>query len=155
MSILKATELVSNAVGETTALMETKIIPYLLLPKDHTTYYHYDGSLTTPGCQETVMWYILTEKLSISEQQVNLFLIVYFIVLFYLLTYFLFFLQLSIFKSVGTNNGTLNFNHRPTQTVGERTIYHQLDGYSVATIHLSNLVNVCFSLLLSKLLYFK
>ncbi|KAK9298115.1 hypothetical protein QLX08_008438 [Tetragonisca angustula] len=131
MSILKATELVSNAVGETTALMETKIIPYLLLPKDHTTYYHYDGSLTTPGCQETVMWYILTEKLSISEQ------------------------QLSIFKSVGTNNGTLNFNHRPTQTVGERTIYHQLDGYSVATIHLSNLVNVCFSLLLSKLLYFK
>ncbi|XP_068987560.1 carbonic anhydrase 6-like isoform X1 [Bombus flavifrons] len=131
MPILEAVELVSNAVGKTTALMGTKIIPYRFLPKNHTTYYHYDGSLTTPGCQEIVMWYILADKLTLSEQ------------------------QLSIFRSVGTNNGTLIFNHRPTQSVGERTVYHHLDGYSAATTHFSNLLNVCFSLLLTKLLYFK
>lgn len=73
MPILEAVQLVSNAVGKTTALMGTKIIPYRFLPKNHTTYYHYDGSLTTPGCQEIVMWYILAEKLTLSEQQVNLF----------------------------------------------------------------------------------
>lgn len=72
MPILKATELISNGIGKSTELNESKFIPSLFLPKDHTTYYHYDGSLTTPGCQETVMWYILTEKLSVSEQQVNL-----------------------------------------------------------------------------------
>ncbi|XP_028520342.1 carbonic anhydrase 6-like isoform X3 [Apis cerana] len=69
MPILKATELISNGIGKSTELNESKFIPSLFLPKDHTTYYHYDGSLTTPGCQETVMWYILTEKLSVSEQQ--------------------------------------------------------------------------------------
>lgn len=73
MPILKATELISNGIGKSTELKESKFIPSLFLPKDHTTYYHYDGSFTTPGCQETVMWYILTEKLSVSEQQVNLY----------------------------------------------------------------------------------
>lgn len=68
--ILKATELISNQVGKSTALTGSKIIPYLFLPKDHTTYYRYDGSLTTPGCQESVIWFIFTEKLSISEEQV-------------------------------------------------------------------------------------
>lgn len=71
MPIIKATELVSKGVGKRIDLKEIKVIPFLFLPKDHTSYYHYDGSLTTPGCQESVMWFILSDKLSISEPQVN------------------------------------------------------------------------------------
>ncbi|XP_017883625.1 carbonic anhydrase 2-like, partial [Ceratina calcarata] len=117
--ILKATESISNGIGKSTELMEPKIIPSLFLPKDHTTYYHYEGSLTTPGCQETVMWFILTEKLSISER------------------------QLSIFKSVGTINGTLSFNYRPVQALGQRKVYHHLDQYATATFHSYNLFYIC------------
>ncbi|CAL7948701.1 unnamed protein product [Xylocopa violacea] len=127
--ILNATESISGGVGKSAALKGAKIIPYLFLPKDHTTYYHYDGSLTTPGCQETVMWFILTEKLSVSEQQIN------------------------IFKMIGTNNGTLSFNYRPIQALGERKIYHHLDRYSAATIHSHNLCFVFFSFLLTTFLF--
>lgn len=68
--VLKTTEMVSNWVGKNTATLRRKLAPYLYLPKDHTTYYHYEGSLTTPECQESVWWYIMTEKLKISQAQV-------------------------------------------------------------------------------------
>lgn len=68
--IIEATKLVSNWVGRNVVRIRTKLIPLLLLPKDHTTYYHYEGSLTTPGCQESVMWFVMTEKLKVSEAQV-------------------------------------------------------------------------------------
>lgn len=75
MPVVKSMDLVSKWVGGSTATMKYKVIPYLLLPKDHTTYYRYDGSLTTPECQESVIWLILTEKLTISEEQVHLIII--------------------------------------------------------------------------------
>lgn len=70
LPILKATEMVSNWVGKSMMEIKRKVIPYLFLPKDHTTYYRYQGSLTTPGCQESVMWFVMTEKLTVSEAQV-------------------------------------------------------------------------------------
>ncbi|CAK9797745.1 Carbonic anhydrase 6 [Anthophora plagiata] len=70
--ILEATELISNGVGKTTELTKAKIIPYHFLPKDRSKYYHYEGSLTTPGCQESVMWFILAEKLPVSDKQVGI-----------------------------------------------------------------------------------
>nr|XP_012145297.1 PREDICTED: carbonic anhydrase 6-like isoform X1 [Megachile rotundata] len=129
MPIIKATELVSKTVGKSTELTESKIVPFLLLPKDHSSYYHYSGSLTTPGCQESVMWFIFADKLHISEA------------------------QLEVFKNVGSNNGTLSFNYRPTQPLEERKVYHHLDGYSSATAITSNLFLTCLSILLSKLLH--
>lgn len=72
-AILRATEMVSHWVhpsGRSMTHIRKKLIPYLLLPKDHTTYYRYQGSLTTPGCQESVIWFIMTERLTVSEAQV-------------------------------------------------------------------------------------
>ncbi|XP_015434747.1 PREDICTED: putative carbonic anhydrase 3 [Dufourea novaeangliae] len=129
MPIVKATELVSKWVGKSTAMMRSKLIPFLLLPKDHTTYYRYDGSLTTPQCRESVMWMILTEKLTISEQQLN------------------------IFKHIGTSNGILDMNYRPTQILGERKVYHHLEGYSSVTCPSSNLFLTLFSFLFIKVLF--
>ncbi|XP_053989539.1 carbonic anhydrase 1-like [Hylaeus volcanicus] len=127
MPIVKAIELVRKWAGKSTAMMRFKVIPYLFLPKDHTTYYRYNGSLTTPECQESVMWFVFTEKLTVSKQQVNM------------------------FKSTGTSNGTLDFNYRPTQAIGDRKVYHRLDGYSAVTCARSNLAPIFFSFFLIRL----
>lgn len=41
-----------------------------LLPED-LSYYHYDGSLTTPPCSEIVDWYVLQEPLKASKEQLE------------------------------------------------------------------------------------
>ena len=34
-------------------------------------YYQYDGSKTTPPCDEPVIWYVIREPKTISQEQVN------------------------------------------------------------------------------------
>ncbi|XP_011257615.1 carbonic anhydrase isoform X2 [Camponotus floridanus] len=129
MPILETVKLVSNWVGKNTASMRNKLIPLLLLPKDHTTYYRYEGSLTTPGCQESVTWFVMTEKLPISEAQMNM------------------------FKHVQSNNGTLKYNYRPTQELGNRKVHHRLEGYnSTSSLYTSNIILVV-NIFLVSLLY--
>lgn len=36
------------------------------LPKN-LDYYHYKGSLTTPPCSETVLWYVIKQPLEVPE----------------------------------------------------------------------------------------
>lgn len=43
-----------------------------LLPRDH-SFFHYQGSLTTPPCSESVNWAILKQPIQASRQQINLF----------------------------------------------------------------------------------
>ncbi|CAF0841178.1 unnamed protein product, partial [Didymodactylos carnosus] len=42
-----------------------------LLPKDTYSYYTYDGSLTTPMCNESVKWVVFKEKVSLSRRQLD------------------------------------------------------------------------------------
>ncbi|XP_063994670.1 putative carbonic anhydrase 3 isoform X1 [Diachasmimorpha longicaudata] len=112
--IIQATEMVgSQWVGTTRAKIQQKIIPQLLLPKDKTSFYKYQGSLTTPGCQETVTWFIFTEKLTVSLE------------------------QLRVFQRLETPQGPLLFNYRPIQPSNNRKIYHHLIGYSSSSITLT------------------
>ncbi|KAI8735910.1 carbonic anhydrase1 [Biomphalaria glabrata] len=48
---------------------------YELLPEnlDKLDFYRYFGSLTTPPCYESVIWSVATEKIPISEYQLNIF----------------------------------------------------------------------------------
>jgi len=44
-----------------------------LLPEDLNTFYRYNGSLTTPGCNEVVQWTVLKQPLQISRDQLEAF----------------------------------------------------------------------------------
>lgn len=131
--IVKATKLVSKW-GDSESFkpkpvpLKSKLFPRQLLPKKDTTYYHYNGSLTTPECLESVMWYVLAGKRTISGQ------------------------QLEVFKSIETDNGTLPFNYRPTQVVGNRKVFYHLDEYSSVAMPTSNLLFTLFGCLFIKLL---
>lgn len=42
-----------------------------LFPTNMAAYYTYEGSLTTPGCNEVVTWIVFTEPVSFSPEQVS------------------------------------------------------------------------------------
>ena len=42
-----------------------------LLPEDISEYYRYNGSLTTPGCFESVVWTVFARPKPISHRQVS------------------------------------------------------------------------------------
>nr|P54212.1 RecName: Full=Carbonic anhydrase; AltName: Full=Carbonate dehydratase [Dunaliella salina] len=44
-----------------------------LLPESDLTYYGYDGSLTTPGCDERVKWHVFKEARTVSVAQLKVF----------------------------------------------------------------------------------
>ena len=43
-----------------------------LLPTDKTKYYRYNGSLTTPDCNEAVTWTVFNDPVEVSQAQVKL-----------------------------------------------------------------------------------
>lgn len=49
-------------------LLDTAVDPAGLLPETRTTY-RYDGSLTTPPCTEGVRWFVMTEPVTWSAEQ--------------------------------------------------------------------------------------
>jgi len=42
-----------------------------MLPADRTSFYRYEGSLTTPGCNEAVIWTVMKDKLTVTENQMK------------------------------------------------------------------------------------
>ncbi|XP_068749936.1 carbonic anhydrase 2-like [Montipora capricornis] len=92
-------EIASNL---TNAETYEKIKPFKLdpiLPKDKTKYFRYQGSLTTPGCNEAVTWTVFKNSVKISERQMGL------------------------LRSLKDEHGkAMADNYRPVQELYERTI---------------------------------
>lgn len=65
-----ATETVDDETNNTTIAtsVATGFSPYMLIP-DGSTYYHYDGGLTTPPCSEVVWWNVIDQAVSVTPGQ--------------------------------------------------------------------------------------
>jgi len=72
-----------------------------LIPDDR-TFYHYSGSLTTPPCSEGVMWHVFRQPVTMSKEQISIFLTAL--------------NSLKYASETGTSN-------RPVQPLNERTVY--------------------------------
>jgi len=60
---------VSSMEGTPFELLEQVTIQDIL-PRELNYFYRYDGSLTTPNCDESVVWTVLVEPLPIGRKQV-------------------------------------------------------------------------------------
>ncbi len=64
------------AVGKVNKLGDRLINAQDLLPKNR-SYYSYEGSLTTPPCSEGVKWNVMTDPITVSEEQIEKFTSIY------------------------------------------------------------------------------
>jgi len=93
--------------------------PKSFLPRDKAGYYRYQGSLTTPGCNEGVIWTIFTHTLPISKRQV-----LQALALSCTQTDEQFNLQVKIFEALQTEEQVpLTKNYRSLQPLNGRTLY--------------------------------
>ncbi|VDM39234.1 unnamed protein product [Toxocara canis] len=88
----------------TTQLQGYQLIP--LLPHNLETFYRYDGSLTTPSCDEAVVWTIMAEPISITP------------------------LQLTTLRQIRLSSGKTGQNYRPTQPLNGRRIQFRSSVFS-------------------------
>jgi carbonic anhydrase len=58
------------APGKENRVAGIKINPIDLLPSDHTSFYRYPGSLTTPPCSEVTTWIVMNNPIELSEDQI-------------------------------------------------------------------------------------
>ncbi|HEY6337075.1 MAG TPA: carbonic anhydrase family protein [Candidatus Sulfotelmatobacter sp.] len=57
-------------LGKENVTPGVKMNPMDLLPADH-GYYSYRGSLTKPGCNEGVLWFVLKDPIEMSQEQID------------------------------------------------------------------------------------
>jgi carbonic anhydrase len=67
--LLESMSEVSHAEGITHKLSEHLTLQNLL-PHEMNYFYRYAGSLTTPNCEESVLWTVLAQLVPVGEQQV-------------------------------------------------------------------------------------
>jgi len=93
------------------------------LPADTTQYYYYQGGLTTPDCNEAVLWTNMKSTQTISEA------------------------QLAVFRSMTDSDGTsLNNNYRPPLPLNSRTIYTTGTATTAASSNIiTDLLNTAFT----------
>ncbi|XP_059163193.1 uncharacterized protein LOC131946442 [Physella acuta] len=100
-----------------------------LLPENREDFYRYDGSLTTPGCYETVTWTVFKDTVKISEEQLK---------------------KLRKVKSNEKDTATNHYlplvnNYRPVQPINARLIkasFRSLSGAKSLVASLSLVVSV-------------
>ncbi|XP_033126916.1 putative carbonic anhydrase 5, partial [Anneissia japonica] len=100
-------------------VLNTSIVLGDIIPNDVSAFYRYDGSLTTPTCDEAVIWTVFKSTISLSES------------------------QLDVFRDLTDGDGnSISNNYRPPQPVNTRTIYRSENGGNVLTVSLIALVLV-------------
>lgn len=98
------------------------------LPRDVAGFFRYDGSLTTPSCDESVIWTVFTNTLPISHNQIKR------------------------FEAIKSESGKEIENFRGLQKLGNRTLYvkrsplpHNGSGYAhINVLILFNIISLPF-----------
>lgn len=99
-NILDSAESVKDTAGQSSEI-KLPFSPEQLLPTDRTQYFRYEGSLTTPSCDESVVWTILKRSVPFSISQIER------------------------FKMVKDSNGTfLTHNFRQVQRLNSRPLVY-------------------------------
>uniref|UniRef100_A0AAQ6IEF6 Carbonic anhydrase n=1 Tax=Anabas testudineus TaxID=64144 RepID=A0AAQ6IEF6_ANATE len=91
-----------NALKNITLALSGVSLDMFILPQENMTkYYRYDGSLTTPDCDEAVVWSLFEDRIHLSRE------------------------QLTAFSQLQFANGSpMVKTNRPVQPVNERQVYH-------------------------------
>lgn len=99
-NILDSAESVKDTAGHSSEI-KLPFSPEQLMPADRSHYFRYEGSLTTPSCDESVVWTILKSSVPFSISQIER------------------------FKQVKDSNGTyLTHNFRQVQRLNSRPLVY-------------------------------
>lgn len=71
-NILDSAEAVKDEPGESNEI-KGPFSPLQLLPDDRSSYFRYEGSLTTPSCDEAVIWTVLDHTVPFAIAQIERF----------------------------------------------------------------------------------
>lgn len=74
-NILDSAESVKDEAGQSNDITAS-FSPVQLLPKNRSSYYRYEGSLTTPSCDEAVIWTVLDNTVPFAITQIERFKLV-------------------------------------------------------------------------------
>ncbi|XP_051770057.1 carbonic anhydrase 4-like [Ctenopharyngodon idella] len=120
---------IPNSGNATTDIMNNITLNSLLEGVDMTKYYRYQGSLTTPNCNEVVIWTVFKQPIKVSQNLINRFS------------------TTTHFKDASTSVLATN-NFRGVQPLNGRVVTSQVATPSSATTSTSSIITV---LLLSTL----
>ncbi|XP_050399799.2 carbonic anhydrase 4-like [Patella vulgata] len=97
--ISKLTTITEYSSGSSVSVQLPEFAVGDLLPNNPRHFYRYFGSLTTPGCDEIVVWSVFKEKIKISKRQLGEFR-----------------------KLMSSEGGNLQNNFRPVQPLHDRVV---------------------------------
>ena len=107
-------------IAEEDSKSYTKLFPLQdLLPEDTTRFYRYNGSLTTPGCNEIVVWTVFKDPIPISKG------------------------QLARFRNLAKDHSGMIDNFRPTLPLNGRTVFDVTTTAGSEAVKLPSLLMLC------------
>ncbi|XP_026471761.1 putative carbonic anhydrase 3 [Ctenocephalides felis] len=110
--ILDSAKKVLNSQDSSQHPLEKEINLSHFLPQNRYNFYRYEGSLTTPTCDEVVLWTVFEHSLPISDEQLKIFQ-----------------------KTHTTGDSYLKKNYRATKPLGDRMLkYNDFEMTSNAPI---------------------
>lgn len=124
-NILDSATAVNDEPGQSNAINEP-FAPMQLLPKDRSSYFRYEGSLTTPPCTEVVVWTVWDTTVPVSMAQIER------------------------FKQVKDANGTfITHNFRQVQRLNSRTLVYVRDDFLNAKYSASSAVQLSMATIIT------